>query len=44
MIEKRPNIHLGLWVDFYFERSKEMAPNSPSKISFKDYYKIVVNS
>ena len=44
MIEKRPSIHLGLWVDFYFERNKEIRPNCPSKISFNDFFEIVTNT
>jgi hypothetical protein len=42
MVEKRTNVHLEICVDDYFDRNKHMSGNSATRISFKNYYKIVM--
>jgi hypothetical protein len=43
MIEKKPKIYLSLWVDYYFDKHKQLNPKNQSRINFEEYFQIVVN-
>ena len=44
MVEKHTNVHLEMLADLYLSKVREAKPYGPSKISFQDYYNIIVNS